>query len=158
MRRRFLCLLACALPALATQLPAAHADQPRPYKGAFNFAITSVESLSETEVFVTGSLAGEETFLGRFEGEVQYYVDLSTGAFYGSLVKEAANGDLLYETLTGQFTATGSVGAFVMTGGTGRFLRATGGGTFVGVWTDPAMTTARVTYGGSIDFHASDRR
>ena len=158
MRRRCLWLLAGALPALATQLPAASADQPRPYKGAFDFAITSVEWLPPSELFITGSLAGQETFLGRFEGEVQYYVDLPTGTFSASLTKEAADGDLLDETLTGHFTATGSEGEFALTGGTGRFLRATGGGTYVNVWTDPVMMTGRVTIAGAIDFHAPDRR
>jgi hypothetical protein len=86
------------------------------------------------------------------EGRVVYVVDLLSGAFHGMLTKEAANGDLLFQTLSGQFTETGSEGEFVVTGGTGRFRQATGGGTFEGVWTDPAMTTARITFDGSIDY------
>ena len=152
MRRRLLCLFACALPALATQLPAARADHPRPFKGAFDFAVVDVQLLSQTEILVTGRIAGRETHLGRMEGQVVYVVDLLSGAFYGSLHKQAANGDLLYQTLSGQFTATGSEGEFVITGGTGRFRHATGGGTFTGVWTDPTMTTAHITFDGSIDY------
>ncbi|HWE38714.1 MAG TPA: hypothetical protein VG406_19355 [Isosphaeraceae bacterium] len=148
MRQRLLCLLACALPALATPPPDARADHPRPYKGAFEFATVDVQVLSPTEVLVTGSLAGKETILGRFDGLVLYIVDLSTETFSGSAVKRAADGDLLFETLTGQFTATGSEGTFVVTGGTGRFSEATGGGTFTGVWTDAAMTTAHITFNG----------
>ena len=129
-----------------------------PYRGQFDFAVIGVEPVSPTEVLVTATLAGEETHLGAFEGEVQYYVDLTNGSFVGSLYKQAANGDELYETVTGQFTATGAVGTFTMTGGTGRFQNATGGGTYVSAWTNAAMTTGHVTFSGSIAYDASDRR
>jgi hypothetical protein len=142
---------------LATPSPAARADPPRPYKGAFDFATVHVQVLSPTELLITGSLAGQETHLGRFEGEVTYHVNLADGSFAGSLYKEAANGDLLYETLDGQFTATGSKGRFELTGGTGRFRHATGSGGFTGIWTDPLQTTAHITFSGTIDFDASDR-
>jgi hypothetical protein len=158
MRRHFLRLFACALLALTAIPETARAGQSLPYRGQFDFAVVSVEPVSQTEVLVTATLAGEETHLGAFEGVVQYYVDLTTGMFVGSLYKQAANGDELYETLTGQFTATGAMGDFSMTGGTGRFLSATGGGTYVSAWTDAAMTTGHVTFSGSIGYDASDRR
>ena len=64
----------------------------------------------------------------------------------------------LYESLTGQFTPTGSVGEFTITGGTGRFRGATGGGTFVGVWTDPDLITAHITFEGSLSFAGGNGR
>lgn len=158
MRRRALGLSGPALLLLAAVPAAARADQPRPFKGAFDFAVTDVEFLSATEVLVTGSLAGRETVLGRFAGEVVYLVDLTTGTFTGSLYKVAANGDRLDQTVTGAFTATGSEGTFALVGGTGRFVHAAGGGTYVNAWTDPARTTGRVTFAGTITYSPSDRR
>lgn len=157
MRRLSPGLFAWAMLALATLSPAAQGGPPRPYKGALDFAVLDVQPVSATQVVVRGSLAGEETFLGRFRGEVVYLIDLSTGTFEGSLYKRAANRDLLYETPTGHFTATSSEGGLTILGGTGRFRHAAGSGTYVSVWTDPTQTALRVTFDGTISFDASDR-
>jgi hypothetical protein len=151
MRRRLpsLCLFLCAL---ATPSSSALADHPTPYKGRFDFTTLDVHPVSATVLLARGSLAGNETHLGRFTGEVEYLVDLTTGAFAGALTKTAANDDRLDETLAGQFTATGSEGTFTITGSTGRFRGATGGGSFVGVWTDPDLITAHVTFDSSLAF------
>jgi hypothetical protein len=148
MRRHHAGLLLLALFAMAA--PTARADGPDNYKGAFDFAIVDVQPISPTEVLIHGSLKGRETLLGKFEGQVEYLVNLSTRTFTGSLSKTAANGDLLFEDLTGHFTATGSEGDFTITGGTGRFRRATGGGTYVSVWTNAAMTASHVTFHGTL--------
>ncbi len=145
MQRRFPRLL-LALAALAAPTAPARAGHPAAYRGQFDFTTVSVTPLSDTEVLVIGLLAGTETHLGRFTGEVRYVVDLADFTFEGTLTKVAANGDRLSETLTGQFTPTGSVGEFTITGGTGRFQDATGGGEFVGVWTDPDLITAHITF------------
>jgi hypothetical protein len=152
MRRRLPSLLLYALAALAALSSTTLADHPATYQGRFDFTTVDVQPVSPTVLLVRGSLAGNETHLGRFTGEVEYYVDLTTFAFAGTLTKTAANGDLLYETVTGQFTPTGSVGEFTITGGTGRFQDATGGGSFVGTWTDPDMITAQITFDGSLSF------
>ena len=107
--------------------------------------------MTQSELLVTGSLNGNETHLGRFTGQVQYSVNLQTGAFSGTLFKVAANGDQLYESLSGQFTATGSVGSFLMTGGTGRFENAAGSGAFVGTWI-VYPSTAVITFDGTISY------
>ena len=120
MQRRFPSLFALTLLVLTAPPGPARAGDARPYKGTFDFAVTDVTQTSDREVvLVTGSLNGNETHLGRFTGEVQYYVDTVTGMYYGTLFKVAANGDELYESLTGQFTPTGSFGDFTITGGTG---------------------------------------
>ena len=148
MRRRLLCLLL----ALAAPSAVALADHPATYKGRFDFTTIDMQPVSATVLLVRGTLAGNETHLGRFTGEVEYLVDLTTLAFAGTLTKTAANGDQLYEAVDGQFTRTGSVGEFTITGGTGRFRGATGDGTFVGVWTDPDLITAHITFEGSLSF------
>lgn len=142
-------LLFCALAALPLT---AQADHSVTYKGRFDFTTVDVRPVSDTVLLVRGRLAGNETHLGRFTGEVEYLVDLTTFAFEGSLTKKAANGDLLYETLAGQLTQAGSLGDFTITGGTGRFRGATGGGSFEGMWTDPDMITARITFDGALSF------
>jgi hypothetical protein len=147
MRRSLPSLFLCALAAVSST---AMADHPATYKGRFDFAVTEFVPISETEVFVRGSLDGVETLLGKFTGEVEYLFNPKTGVFTGSLTKRAANGDLLYEDLKGQFSPTGSAGTFAITGGTGRFRGATGDGTFEGVWTDPNMITAHITFDGSL--------
>jgi hypothetical protein len=153
-RRSFRQLL--ALVVLAVPSSSARADHPTPYKGRFDFTTVSVVPVSDTVLYVRGSLTGNETQLGRFTGEVEYLVDVTTLKFEGKLTKTAANGDLLKENLTGQFTLddqftpTGSVGEFTITGGTGRFRGATGSGTFEGIWTDPDLITAHITFDGSI--------
>src|SRR4051794_17474772 len=68
MRRRLPCLL---LLALAAPSSTALADHPATYKGRFDFATVDVQPVSATEVFVRGRLAGNETLLGRFTGEVE---------------------------------------------------------------------------------------
>jgi hypothetical protein len=141
-----------ALAVLAILPSSTRADHPTPYKGRFDFTTVDVQPVSATVLLVRGSLAGNETHLGSFTGEVEYLVDLTTYAFEGSLTKTAANGDLLYETVTGQFTPTGSLGEFTITGGTGRFQGATGGGSFEGIWTDPDRITAHITFDGSLSF------
>lgn len=158
MNRRLALLLAVGLFGPTTFPDLVRADHPRPFKGAFDFAVVDIRPESDTELVITAVMAGNGTFLGRFEGVVIYIVDLDTGTFDGYLSKYAANGDRLDETLTGRFTATGSEGDFTVTGGTGRFLNATGRGTYVNVWTDPTRTAGHVTFGGSIVFRASDRR
>src|SRR4051812_35015137 len=135
MRRHPSRLLLLALAALAPLSSMVLADHPATYKGRFDFTTVDVQPVSATELLVRGRLAGNETLLGRFTGEVEYLVDLTDFTFGGTLTKTAANGDLLHECLTGQFTPTGSVGEFTITGGTGRFRGATGGGSFVGTWT-----------------------
>jgi hypothetical protein len=152
MRRRLPSLLLCALAALAAPSSTTLADHPATYKGRFDFTTVDVQPVSATVLLVRGRLAGNETLLGQFTGEVVYLVDLTTFAFAGTLTKTAANGDLLYETVDGQFTPTGSLGAFTITGGTGRFQGATGGGSFVGIWTDPDRITAHITFDGALSF------
>ncbi|WP_435008435.1 hypothetical protein P12x_005646 [Tundrisphaera lichenicola] len=142
------CLLLCALAPCLSTARAGHPE--RNYKGQFDFAVTLFQPISATDVLVRGSLDGIETILGKFTGEVEYHFDPNTGAFSGSLTKKGANGDLLYEDLTGQFTETGSVGSFTITGGTGRFRHATGKGVFKGVWTAPDLSTAHITFHGSL--------
>src|SRR5262245_41699829 len=97
---RLSCLFLLTLAALADRSPMARADHPATYKGRFDFTTVSVQPVSDTEILVHGHLAGNETLLGRFTGEVEYLVDLNTFTFEGSLAKTAANGDLLYETLS----------------------------------------------------------
>jgi hypothetical protein len=157
MRRRLPRLL-LALAALAAPSATALAGHPATYKGRFDFTTVDVQPVSSTELLVRGHLAGHETLLGRFTGEVEYLVDLTTFAFAGTLTKVAANGDLLYETLTGQLTLEGSFGEFAITGDTGRFRGAGGGGTFEGTWTDPDRVTAHVTFEGSLSFAGGNGR
>lgn len=151
MRQRLPRLL-LALAALAAPSTPAQADHPATYKGRFDFTTVSASPVPDAVLLVRGRLSGNETLLGRFTGEVEYLVDLTTFEFEGTLSKTAANGDRLFETLTGQFTPTGSVGEFTITGGTGRFTGATGGGSFVGTWTDPDLITAHITFEGSLSF------
>jgi hypothetical protein len=141
-----------ALAVLAILPSSTWADHPTSYKGRFDFTTVDMQPVSATVLLVQGSLAGNETHLGSFTGEVEYYVDLTTFAFAGSLTKTAANGDQLHETVSGQFTPTGSVGEFTITGGTGRSDGATGSGSFVGMWTDPDTTTAHITFDGALSF------
>ncbi len=143
-----------ALASLAIPSSTSLADHPATFKGRFDFTTIDVQPVSATELLVRGFLAGNETLLGRFTGEVEYLVDLNTGMFAGTLTKRAANGDLLDQTLLGSFTktGTGSVGEFTVIGGTGRFQNATGGGTFEGVWTNPSLTTAHITFDGELSF------
>ena len=152
MQRCMTWLFGCALVALATLPSIARADHPRPYKGEFNFTITSMTFPSATEVQIQASVDGHETHLGHFTGEVTYNVDLVTGAFVGQITKVAANGDLLFDDLTGQFAPdfSSSKGTFVIVGGTGRFLEATGGGTFAS--TVLTTTLGHVTFDGTISY------
>jgi hypothetical protein len=75
-----------------TALPGpGRAGDATPYKGTFNFAVIDVVPTPVHGVLlVTGSLDGNEIHLGRFTGEVQYYVDTGTGMFYGTLLKVVA--------------------------------------------------------------------
>src|SRR5262245_45594564 len=100
MRRCLPRLFLFALAAFATPPSTALADHPTPYKGRFDFTTVSVVPVTDTVLYVRGSLAGNETHLGRFTGEVEYFVDVTTLKFEGNLKKTAANGDLLYETLS----------------------------------------------------------
>jgi hypothetical protein len=156
----------CSPPSLSaltllvlTALPSpGRAGDAKPYKGAFDFAVIDVAPTPVPGVLlVTGSLDGNETHLGRFTGDVRYYVDTATWMFDGTLFKVAANGDKLYESLTGQFTATGSFGDFTLKGGTGRFTTATGGGSFLSRWI-VYPSTAVVGFEGTISYDASNRR
>lgn len=155
-RNALTCTFVVAVLGIAS-LPT-RAGQDRPFKGRFDFVLTSVSQLPSGEVLITANMEGNGAHLGRFRGEVGYVVDFTTGTFYGSLYKAAANGDLVFEDLTGAFTATGSEGAFVVTGGTGRFLNASGEGTYINAWTNAAQTAGRVVFDGTIAFDASDRR
>lgn len=143
-------LILCALTTLAAPSSTALAGHPATYKGRFDFEVKEFVPITDTDVFVRGSLDGVETLLGKFTGEVEYLFNPKTGVFTGSLTKRAANGDLLYEDLEGQFSLIGSAGTFAITGGTGRFRGATGGGTFTGVWTAPDHSTAHITFDGSL--------
>ena len=156
--RRYFPRLLLALAVLAAPSATARTGHPVPYKGQFEFSTVVARPVSETVLYVRGSLAGNETLLGRMTGEVEYLVDLTTFGFEGTLTKAAANGDLVDQSLSGQFTPTGSVGEFTITGGTGRFQGATGGGTFVGVWTDPDLITAHITFEGSLSFAKGNGR
>jgi hypothetical protein len=120
-------------------------DKDQPYKGVFTFTITSENPLPTGTVMITGNLKGQATFLGPFQGTVEYLVN-PDGTFTGTATKVATNGDQLYETLEGTLTATGSVGSFWLTGGTGLFKDARGGGVFLSTWT--GKTTAVVTFEG----------
>jgi hypothetical protein len=152
MQRSLPSLFALTLLVLTALAGPGRAGDARPDKGTLNFAVTDVTPTSDPEVvLVTGSLNGNETHLGRFTGEVQYYVDTVTGVFYGTLFKVAANGDELDESLTGQFTPTGSFGNYTMTGGTGRFTNASGGGTFISMWI-VYPNTAVVGFEGTISY------
>jgi hypothetical protein len=151
-------LSALTLLVLASLPGPVRAGDATPFKGTFNFALTDVVPTPVDGVlFVTGSIDGNETHLGRITGEVQYYYDTGTGSFYGTLSKTAANGDALSMSVAGQFTTTGSFGTFTITGGTGRFTNATGAGTFVGRWIN-APITAVLGFDGTISYDASDRR
>jgi hypothetical protein len=77
MRRRLPRLL-LTLAALTAPPSSARADHPTPYKGRFDFTTVDVQPVSATVLLVRGNLAGNETHLGRFTGEVEYLVD-STG-------------------------------------------------------------------------------
>src|SRR5262245_36078179 len=66
------------LLALAAPSPSARADHPTPYKGRFDFTTVSVVPVSATMLYVRGSLVGNETHLGHFTGEVEYFVDVTT--------------------------------------------------------------------------------
>jgi hypothetical protein len=149
-------LSACALLISVILPTSSRAGQAKPYKGTFDFAVTSATPQPANVLFVEGSLAGHETHLGQFSGEVEYYV-YPDGSFSGTLTKAAANGDALALTLTGQFVPTGSQGQFTFTGGTGRFESATGSGTFQGQWVN-YLFTAVIEFSGTISYDASDRR
>ena len=92
--RRLPCLL-LALATLAAPFATALADHPATFKGRFDFATLDVVPVSDTTLLVRGSMAGNETLLGRMTGEVEYLVHLTTLAFEGTLTKAAANGDLV---------------------------------------------------------------
>jgi hypothetical protein len=134
---------------LATPLSSARAAHPAQYKGRFDFTTVDVQPVSATVLLGQGSLAGNETHLGRFTGEVEYLVGPNF-AFTGSLAKTAGDGDGLDETVSGQLTPEGSFGEFTITSGTGRFQGASGGATFESTWTDAAMTAAHITFDGSL--------
>jgi hypothetical protein len=125
-------------------------DKDQPYNGVFTLTITGENPQPSGAVKITGNLKGQATFLGPFQGTVEYFVN-PDGTFTGTATKVATNGDRLYESLEGTLTATGSVGSFWLTGGTGHFKDARGGGVFLSTWT--GTTTADVTFEGS----ASDR-
>jgi hypothetical protein len=82
----------------------AWADDPTPYKGRFDFTTIDVQPVSATVLLIRGSLAGNETHLGRFTGEVEYLADLTTFAFESSLAKTAAGGDRLGQELNERIT------------------------------------------------------
>ena len=154
MRRCVTFLCACAVVALATLPSIARVDPQKPYKGRFDFAITDVTPLSNTEIQIQASVDGYETHLGHFTGDVTYNVDLVTGSFSGAITKVAANGDVLFDELNGQFAPdfSSSTGTFVIVGGTGRFLDATGGGAFASTFLDAAKTLGHVTFDGTIAY------
>src|SRR5579871_3967854 len=120
MRRRLFGVSACALLALSTSPSAARADRTLPYKGAVLFVSeSSVPSPDGTMLYVIGRLAGAEVPVGRVTGQIEYLVDLTTGAFTGNIIKRTADGQVITQTLDGQFTQTGSVGTLSFVGGTG---------------------------------------
>jgi hypothetical protein len=91
--------------------------------------VTGAEDLPPASRRLTASATGQATHLGRFTRTETVIVDLSTGAFTGTLEFVAANGDRLNADVEGHFTSpTGesAEGTYVFTGGTGRFQNASG--------------------------------
>jgi hypothetical protein len=78
MRRRLPGLFLVALATFAALTSTILADHPATYKGQFDFTTISAEPVSSTELLVRGRLAGNETLLGRFTGEVEYLVGTSS--------------------------------------------------------------------------------
>jgi hypothetical protein len=167
MRRTVPTLFAYAILALTAPLTPARADHPSPYAGTFDLVLTQSTPQPNRDVLIQGLLQnGQATFLGPFQGDVQYLVH-PDGSFKGTARKVAANGDVLRESLTGSLTPLGSsltsslpllgsIGTFKLTGGTGQFANATGGGAFLSTFTGAA--TAAVQFTGSASSDASAGR
>ena len=152
-------LSALTLLVLTALSAPSRADQDTPYEGTFNLTITSVNTLPTGVEKIAGNLKGQATFLGPFEGTVEYLVN-PDGTFTGTATKglqDRTRGQArLHESLEGTLTATGSGGSFWLTGGTGHFKDARGGGVFLSTWT--GKTTAVVTFEGSASDKAPDRK
>lgn len=125
----------------------------RPYKGSFNFSTTAVEFLAPDTVLIVGDLSGNATFLGSFEGEARYVVNLNNGKFTGSYHKVAVDGTQIDGAIRGNLTPTGTVGTFQVVDGTGRAAHVRGGGSFTGTWTNLEATEAIVVFDASLDYH-----
>jgi len=141
--RRQLAILSVVLVALTGRNPALSAGD-RPFKAVYDFVGTGAFPIDDTHILFTGALSGHATHLGRFTGETEYVVDVTTGTFETSTTLVAANGDQLFSSGSAVFTPiggtpTGSIGWFEFTGGTGRFARASGSGAFIGVITGEGM-------------------
>ncbi|HEX2476147.1 MAG TPA: hypothetical protein VHK01_15455 [Lacipirellulaceae bacterium] len=109
--------------------PTASAAPPVPFRGRADLVVTGAEDLPPASRRLTASATGQATHLGRFTRTETVIVDLSTGAFTGTLEFVAANGDRLNADVEGHFTSpTGesAEGTYVFTGGTGRFQNASG--------------------------------
>jgi hypothetical protein len=138
MRHR-LTILSVVLLVLPGSKPALSAGD-RPFKAVYDFVGTGAFPEDDTHVRFTGVLSGHATHLGRFVGETEYVVDVTTGTFDLTSTLVAANGDALSSAGSAIFTPiggtpTGSIGTFEFTGGTGRFADASGTGAFIGVIT-----------------------
>src|SRR3954454_3224123 len=143
--RRQLATLSVVLLILSGWNPALSAGK-RPFKATYAFVGTDAVIIDDTHILFKGVLSGHATHLGRFVGETQYLVDVTTGMFETWVTLVAANGDQLSSRGVAVFTPiggapTGSIGTFEFTGGTGRFADASGSGTFVGVITGEGMGT-----------------
>jgi hypothetical protein len=139
------------LPAiLGFALTAAADDQPVPFKGHFDEAVTSATPEADgTHVTTAGQ--GEATHLGRFTSN-DHAVIHADGTIQAAGVLTAANGDQLFWSYVLSFTSANTVaGTFTLTGGTGRFVDASGTGQFDGVIA-PDGIHASVTFDGTIQF------
>ena len=79
MRRR-LAALSIVLLILPGWNPALSAGE-RPFKATYDFVGTDAVIVDDTHILFTGVLSGHATHLGRFVGETQYLVDVTTGMF-----------------------------------------------------------------------------
>jgi hypothetical protein len=105
---------------------------------------------------------GNASFLGKSTWYSLSYVDVTTGAQWGSTVEVAANGDEFHYDYSGgsavdeETGLTNFWGDWTVTGGTGRFTGATGGGTYEGT-ADGTQGTGQITLVGEISRPNSNR-
>ena len=108
----------------------AMAGQQVPFNGSW--ASIETYEMQGTTLFVTGTAAGNATFLGRYTATYEETVDLLTGMSVGSITLVAANGDSIFATQTGLGVPTPDpniasiVEVSTIADGTGRFAGATG--------------------------------
>ena len=114
--RRQLATLSVVLLILSGWNPALSAGE-RPFKATYDFVGTDAVIIDDTHILFKGVLSGHATHLGRFVGETQYLVDVTTGMFETWVTLVAANGDQLSSRGMAVFTPiggapTGSIGTF----------------------------------------------